>query len=64
MYLIHKFFANCQLHKFREEYQLCGGCSTWSLYYLKHAYCKHLMHAHGHTHTHSDKIVLKQKFTY
>jgi hypothetical protein len=29
-------------------------------YYLKHAYCKHLMHAHGHTHTRSDKIVLKR----
>jgi hypothetical protein len=34
------------------------------LYYLKHAYCKHLMHAHSHTHTHSDKIVLEHKFTF
>jgi hypothetical protein len=33
-------------------------------YYLKHAYCKHLMHAHGHTHTRSDKIVLEHKFTF
>jgi hypothetical protein len=33
-------------------------------YYLKHAYCKHLMHGHGHTHTHSDKIVLERKFSF
>jgi hypothetical protein len=33
-------------------------------YYLKHAYCKHLMHTHGHSHTCSDKIVLEQKFTF
>jgi hypothetical protein len=34
------------------------------LHYLKHAYCKHLMHAHGHTHTLSNKIVLGCKFTF
>jgi len=28
----------------------CGVCMC--PYYLKHAYCKHLMHGHGHTHTH------------
>jgi hypothetical protein len=33
-------------------------------YYLKHAYCKHLMYAHAHTHTHSDKIMLEHKFTF
>jgi hypothetical protein len=33
-------------------------------YYLKHAYCKHLMHAHAHTHTRSDKIMLERKFTF
>jgi hypothetical protein len=33
-------------------------------YYLKHAYCKHLMHAHGHTHTRSDKIMLECKFIF
>jgi predicted nucleic acid-binding Zn finger protein len=40
----------------------CGVCMC--PYYLKHTYCKHLIHAHGHTHTHSNKIVLEQKFTY
>jgi hypothetical protein len=33
-------------------------------YYLKHAYCKHLMHGHGHTHKRSDKIVLERKFSF
>jgi hypothetical protein len=33
-------------------------------YYLKHAYCKHLMHGHGHTHTCSDKIVLERNFSF
>jgi hypothetical protein len=40
----------------------CGVCMC--LYYQKHAYCKHLMHAHGHTHTHSNKIVLERKVTF
>jgi hypothetical protein len=40
----------------------CGVCTC--LYYLKHAYCKHLMHGHGHTHKHSDKIVLEHKFSF
>jgi hypothetical protein len=33
-------------------------------FYLKHAYCKHLMHAHAATHTRSDKIMLERKFTF
>ena len=34
------------------------------LFYLKHAYCKHLMHAHAHTHTRSDKIMLELLIMY
>ncbi len=25
-------FSNWQVHKFSEKFQLCGGCSTWSVY--------------------------------
>jgi hypothetical protein len=58
--LLHDWFCNSQLHKFRKNTTYVvdvqhGSCMY--LHYLKHAYCKHLMHAHGHTHTHSNKFV-------